>query len=46
MKQVAKAARKLLGHLEVHDPREAPDGPGAIQALSYKLSGYTLDNIH
>jgi hypothetical protein len=35
-----------LGHLEVHDPREVPDGPGAIQALSYKLSGYTLDNIH
>ena len=35
MKQIAKDARKLLAHLEVHDPREAPDGPGAIALLEY-----------
>ena len=35
MRQIAKDARKLLGHLEVHDPREAPDGPGAIALLEF-----------
>jgi flagellar hook-length control protein FliK len=38
MKQIAKDARKLLAHLEVHDPREAPDGPGAIALLEYLAS--------
>jgi hypothetical protein len=38
MTQIANAARKLLGHLEVHDPREAPDGPGAIALLEYLAS--------
>jgi hypothetical protein len=28
MKRVANAARKLLRHLEVTDPAQAPDGPG------------------
>jgi len=38
MKQIANDARNLLGHLEVHDPREAPDGPGAIALLEYLAS--------
>ena len=38
MKQVAKDARKLLARLKVHDPREAPDGPGAIALLEYLAS--------
>ena len=33
MTQIANAARKLLRHLEVCDPRQAPDGPGAIELL-------------
>ena len=33
MTQIANAARKLLRHLEVCDPRQAPDGPGAIALL-------------
>jgi len=28
MTQIANAARKLLKHLEVPDPAQAPDGPG------------------
>jgi hypothetical protein len=27
MRQIANAARKLLRHLEVKDPAQAPDGP-------------------
>jgi len=38
MKQIAKDARKLLRHLEVCDPREAEDGPGAIALLEYLAS--------
>jgi hypothetical protein len=38
MKQIAKDARKLLRHLEVHDPREAADGPGAIALLEFLAS--------
>ena len=38
MKQIAKDARKLLRHLEVHDPREATDGPGAIALLEFLAS--------
>lgn len=36
--QIANAARKLLTHLEIHDPREAEDGPGAIALLEYLAS--------
>jgi len=35
MKQIAKDARKLLGHLEVCDPRGAEDGPGTITLLEF-----------
>ena len=38
MKQIAKDARKLLRHLEVHDPREPTDGPGAIALLEFLAS--------
>ena len=38
MTQIANAARKLLGHLEVCDPRQAPDGPGAIALLEFLTS--------
>jgi len=38
MKQVAKDARKLLAHLEIHDPREALDGPGDIALLEFLAS--------
>src|SRR5262249_23204112 len=33
MKQIANAARKLLGHLEVYDYRNAADGPGDFALL-------------
>ena len=36
--QIAKAARKLLKHLGIDDPRNAPDGPGAtwiLELLTY-----------
>jgi len=35
MTQIANAGRKLLRHLEVHDPREAEDGPGALALLEF-----------
>ena len=38
MTQIANAARKLLRHLEVCDPRQAPDGPGAIALLEFLAS--------
>jgi len=38
MKQIAKDVRKLLKHLEVHDPREAEDGPGATSLLEFLAS--------
>jgi len=38
MKQIAKDARKLLGRLEVYDPRQAADGPGAIALLEFLAS--------
>jgi hypothetical protein len=36
MTQIANAARKLLRHLEVRDPTQAPDGPGiaVLQVLA------------
>jgi hypothetical protein len=38
MTQIANTARKLLRHLEVYDPRQAPDGPGAIALLEFLAS--------
>ena len=38
MTQIANAARKLLRHLEVYDPRQAPDGPGANALLAFLAS--------
>jgi hypothetical protein len=38
MTQIANAAVKLLRHLEVYDPRQAPDGPGANALLEFLAS--------
>ncbi|HUU24808.1 MAG TPA: hypothetical protein VMW68_04500 [Methyloceanibacter sp.] len=38
MTQIANDARKLLRHLEVYDPRQAADGPGAIALLEFLAS--------
>jgi hypothetical protein len=38
MKLIANDARKLLRHLEVYDPRQAVDGPGAIALLEFLAS--------
>jgi hypothetical protein len=38
MTQIANAARKLLRHLEVYDPRQAADGPGPIALLEFLAS--------
>ncbi|MEZ5827107.1 MAG: hypothetical protein R3D30_13960 [Hyphomicrobiales bacterium] len=43
MTQIANAARKLSRHLEIHDPREADDGPGAIALLEYLASASDND---
>jgi hypothetical protein len=43
MTQIANAARKLLRHLEIHDPGEAEDGPGAIALLEYLASAEDND---
>jgi hypothetical protein len=43
MEQIAKAARKLLGHLQICDPREAEDGPGAIALLEFLASAEDED---
>jgi len=43
MKQISKDARKLLRHLEVHDPREAEDGAGAISLLEFLASAKDND---
>jgi hypothetical protein len=43
MEQIAKDARKLLRHLEVHDPREAEDGPGAIAFWEFLASAEDND---
>jgi hypothetical protein len=40
MAQIARDARNLLGHLEIHDPRGAEDGPGAIALLEYLASAH------
>lgn len=38
MTQIARAARKLLRHLEVCDPRDAQDGTGGIELLEFLAS--------
>jgi len=43
MTQIANAARKLLRHLEIHDPRESDDGPGVITLLEYLASASDND---
>ncbi len=43
MIQITNAARKLLGHLEVYDPRAADGGPGAIALLEYLASANDND---
>jgi hypothetical protein len=43
MKQIEKDARKLLAHLEIHDPRQAEDGPGAIALLEFLASAEDND---
>jgi hypothetical protein len=41
MTQIANAARKLLGHLGVNDPAEAPDGPeiSVLEVLASAFEG-------
>jgi hypothetical protein len=38
MTQIANAARKLLRHLDIFDPAQAADGPGAIAVLQFLAS--------
>ena len=38
MTQIANAARKLLRHLDIFDPAQAADGPGAIALLEFLAS--------
>ncbi len=41
VRKIANAARKLLRHLEVRDPAQAPDGPGiaVLQVLASANGG-------
>jgi hypothetical protein len=38
MTQIANAARKLFRHLDIFDPAQAADGPGAISVLQFLAS--------
>jgi hypothetical protein len=40
MTQIANTARKLLRHLEVHDPTVVDNGPGAIALLERLASAH------
>jgi hypothetical protein len=46
MRKIANAARKLLRHLDVRDPAQAPDGPGiAVLQVLASADGGTEDAV-
>ena len=47
LERIAAAARKLLKHLDIDDPADAPDGPGSISIFDAlaSVAGQTEDSV-